>query len=148
MCGSDRHLHWTPAPHHMLTTTVFAGLLLAEVLYLTLTLDSQGLDRLPSFWAAFAGWPAQCLRLAITIAFVTVALGGRTLWVTWISQYRAQERSLTSRAVFLAIHFCATAIFAFASSVLFAGHGDAQRAPAFWATAWALAAAVAFLSWG
>jgi exosortase E/protease (VPEID-CTERM system) len=127
---------------------MFAGLLLAEVLYLTLTLDSQGLDRLPSSWAAFASWPTQCLRLAITITFVTVALGGRGLWGTWISQYRAEARPLARRAVFLTIHFGATVLFAWISSVFFTGHGEAGRAPALWASSWAMAALVSVLSWG
>jgi hypothetical protein len=51
----------------MLATKAFAGLLVAEVSYLTVKLDSEHLDRLPSEWSALADWPAQFLRLAITI---------------------------------------------------------------------------------
>ena len=42
-------------------------LLLAEIVYLTVTLDTQPLSRLPSIWATLVGWAPQYLRLAISI---------------------------------------------------------------------------------
>src|SRR5215510_12488047 len=124
----------------MLATTAFGGLLLAEVLYLTITLDSEHLNRLPSGWAALADWPAQFLRLAITIGFVTIAFGGRALWDTWGSQLRARERALVDRGASLIVHFGALASFAWISSRLFEGAGDVQQAPALWVSFWLLAA--------
>jgi exosortase E/protease (VPEID-CTERM system) len=132
----------------MLATKAFVGLLVAEVLYLTVKLDSEHLDRLPSGWAALADWPAQFLRLAITIGFVTIAFGGRALWDTWGSQLRAGERALVDRGASLIIHFGFLASFARISSILFEGAGDVQPAPALWVSLWLLAALVTLLAWG
>src|SRR5262245_2566631 len=132
----------------MLATTAFGGLLLAEVLYLTITLDSEHLNRLPSGWAALADWPAQFLRLAITIGFVTIAFGGRALWRTWRSQLHAPHRGLVNRGAYLILHFAALALFAWISSTLFEGAGHVQKGPALWVSLWLLAAVVTLLAWG
>lgn len=131
----------------MLTATAFAGLLAAEILYLTLTFDTEGLARLPPAWAALADWPAQSLRLAITVALTTVAIGGQGIWTSFHWQFRAQERARSTRAAILAAHVCALATFAWISSVFFSANAAVQHAPAAWAFAWAATGATTFLLW-
>src|SRR5437016_12046840 len=55
------------------------AVLLAELLYLTVTFDTQILDNADSGWARFLGWAPQYLRLASTIAIVTLLFSGRDL---------------------------------------------------------------------
>ena len=131
----------------MFTSLAFVALLLAEVLYLTLTLDTQHLERVPSVWATLVGGAPQYLRLTTTIALATMALGGRSLWVTWRSEMNREKRSHQARAAFLAGHVGLLILFARVSSVFFAGQGAPVRAPGVFAIAWILTGSLALFCW-
>jgi exosortase E/protease (VPEID-CTERM system) len=131
----------------MLTTTAFTGLLAVEILYLTLTFDTEGLERLPAAWAALADWPAQSLRLAVTIALTTVAIGGQGLWTSFQCQFRAHDRGRPTVAVLLGAHVGALALFTWISAGFFSVNDSVQRAPALWASAWVASGAATFLLW-
>jgi len=123
------------------------SLLVAELLYLTLTLDTQGLARLPSTGATVVGWSPQLLRLTTTVVLVAVLLGGRALWTTWVALAAEELRSARFRVPFVALHCLSLVLFAWVSSVFFSGQAVAAQAPALWATAWFASGAVAFLCW-
>jgi exosortase E/protease (VPEID-CTERM system) len=125
----------------------FLSLLVAELLYLTLTLDTQRLDRIPSTGATVVGWSPQLLRLTTTVVLVAALLGGRALWTTWAALAGEESRPARSRAPFVALHFLSLVLFAWVSSVFFSGQAVAARAPALWAMAWFASGTMAFLSW-
>lgn len=123
-------------------TLAFGALLLAEILFLTLTLDTQHLDRLPSMWATLVGWSPQYLRLTITVIVVTAVLGGRFLWTSWASSW--QRRPLVVRGRYLLFHTLALLAFAWTSAAFFTG---SVRAPEVWALSWLAAGVLTLLFW-
>ena len=129
-----------------MTILALASLLLAEIVALTLAFDTEHLDRVAGS-TGLADWPAQTLRLAIAIAFVTAALGGRGLWAAWMAQYRAQGHPTRRRRLFLSIHAVALAFFVWISAAFFAAGPSIQESPVLWAVAWAVSAATVFLAW-
>jgi exosortase E/protease (VPEID-CTERM system) len=122
-----------------------AVLLLAEILYLTITLDTEPLAQIPTLWATLIGWAPQYLRLAISIVALTSLLGGRRL----IAAIVTPRESVTTdvRLRWLGVHALGLFAFAAVSRVLFAGGPGVIAHPAPWAVAWAVTAMLTIGSW-
>jgi exosortase E/protease (VPEID-CTERM system) len=103
--------------------SLLLGLLVAEILLLTIRLDSQPLRDVDSVWAVAIGWSPQYLRLAITAALVTLLLGGRSLWTVFAHESRHVRAMSWPQAAALAVHLGALVVFARTSATLFAADG-------------------------
>src|SRR5436853_431902 len=79
------------------------ALLLAELLYVTITFDTQVLDNLDTGWARFLNWTPQYLRLAITITIVTLLFSGREL-LQGIHGLGTRDARVAARSMYLAVH--------------------------------------------
>jgi exosortase E/protease (VPEID-CTERM system) len=120
------------------------ALLTVEILYLTIRFDSQALDEASSPWLRLVAWSPQYLRLAITIAVVTLLLKGRRLWSR--AGPDAARASSSSRIAWLVVHAAAGMLFVQVSSVVF-DVAAAGAHPAFWAGAWLFFGAATLASW-
>ena len=78
------------------------GLLIAEVLYLTISFDTQTLEKAPSIWTVVIGWSPQYLRLAIAIAVVMLLPGGK--WLMKATPVSRVGGDTQSRLPFLVFH--------------------------------------------
>jgi exosortase E/protease (VPEID-CTERM system) len=121
------------------------ALLLAEILYLTIGFDSQGLEDAPSLWTKAVGWSPQYLRLAVTIAVVGLLLNGRQFLA-------ANPRDQTPRAagwrlIHLASHGLALWLFVWITAQLFTGNASVAPQPPWYALAWTLAGMLALVTW-
>jgi exosortase E/protease (VPEID-CTERM system) len=121
------------------------GLLVAEILYLTVSLDTQPLTRLPSVPAMLIGWAPHYLRLAISIIALTALIGGRRLIAAGVSPRENVTTEVRLRA--LAVHLLALFTFASVSRVLFAAGPSVAAHGGLWASAWGASAAVMVASW-
>ena len=83
------------------------GLLVCELLYLTVSFDSQALDHAESAWLRFVSWSPQYLRLAITVVVVGLLLGGRSL----VARLLATPAPPRTRLAALAVHLVAVTAF-------------------------------------
>jgi exosortase E/protease (VPEID-CTERM system) len=124
----------------------FAAALLAEILFLTFTLDTQNLVRLPSVWAVLVGWSPQCLRLITTTVLVGGLLGGRAVWQQWERERQSVPFSWR-RVAFMVVHLAALGLFARISALFFDGGAAVAAAPAMWAFAWTLAGGLTAAAW-
>jgi exosortase E/protease (VPEID-CTERM system) len=118
------------------------GLLVCELLYLTVSFDSQALDQAESAWLRFVSSSPQYLRLAITVAVVGLLLGGRSL----VSRLLATPGSPRTRLAALAVHLVAVIAFSRVSGVVFdvkAASGD----PATWVTLWLVTGGLTLVAW-
>jgi exosortase E/protease (VPEID-CTERM system) len=132
-------------------TTVPAGarigliaLLLAEILYLSISFDTETLAPVNSVWTVLAGWSPQYLRVAIAAvcAVALIALTGIRS-VRWTSA-GAQEG--VSRG-WLAFHLAAFAIFIWLTRRFFTGSGSVPVYPGVWTASWLLTGGVMVASW-
>ena len=122
------------------------ALLLAELLYLTVTLDTQPLLRIPSAWTVFLGWSPQYLRLAISIAVLTVLFGGRRFLAAVTTLHPAATPA--PRLPYLTLHGIALVAFVSVSATLFAAGRTVAAHPALWTIGWCAAGAVTIGAWG
>src|SRR5262245_26064845 len=121
------------------------ALLLAEVLYLTISFDTQALEKAPSIWTVLVGWSPQYLRLAIAIA-VVMLLPGRK-WLMAAAPVSRRGGDTASRLPFLAFHALAFLLFARLTGIFFVGGDSVASHPALWSAAWCLTGAATFASW-
>ena len=120
-------------------------LLLAEIVYLTVTLDTQPLSRLPSIWATLVGWAPQYLRLAISITALTAVIGGRRLIAAVVIPRESVTTEARLRA--LGVHVLALFTFASVSAVLFAAGTTVAASSGAWMAAWMVSGTVTLGSW-
>src|SRR5262245_9528564 len=121
------------------------ALLLAEVLYLTISFDTQALEKAPSIWTVLIGWSPQYLRLAIAIA-VVMLLPGRK-WLTKVTPASGVGSDTPTRLPFLAFHAVAFLLFAWLTGIFFVGGASVVLHPALWSAAWCLTGAATLASW-
>ena len=123
-------------------TIGLAALLLAEVLFLTLTLDTQRLDRIDAPIADAIGYSPQVLRLLLAAVAVTLLVGRRALWASWSAGWQPQQaRQVTPRLLF---HLVLLLALWWTSSVFFSG---SLSSPVFWGGLWIALAAATGLTW-
>ena len=121
------------------------ALLLMELLYLTITFDTQGLHGAPSVWVRVIDQAPQYLRLAITIALATLLLAGRELSVR--IRDLGSRTALTSRLPFLTVHVCALLAFILLTGMILGGQVSFGAHPAPWTLMWLLAGITTFAAW-
>ena len=119
------------------------GLLLAEVLYLTVSYDTQALDRVPNAWARLIGWAPQLLRISTTVVGVTLLISGTELWSV-LQRHASVNRRWP---YFLAGHLCAAAVFAVATATVMGFTFAAAPNRGAWALAWLVAGSVTLVLW-
>ena len=119
-------------------------LLVAELLYVTLHFDSQVLDQASSPWLRAVAWSPQYLRVAITVAVVTLLLRGSRLAAALFVQARTASRSV--RLGWLAVHLGALVLFVLVSTVVF-DPVVANRHAAMWVIAWFTLGAATIVAW-
>ena len=119
------------------------GLLVAEVLYLTISFDTKTLDRVPTQWIRLIGFAPQLLRLLITVAGVTLLLNGARLWR--VLQLRAGLNPRWPR--FLGAHLLCTAAFARASAIVMGASFPTTPHQTAWALAWLVTGALTLALW-
>jgi exosortase E/protease (VPEID-CTERM system) len=119
------------------------ALLLAELLYLTISFDTQALTRAGSFWTSLVGWSPQYLRVAIAATFAVLLIA-----LTGVSSVRWNDAADTrpSRGWF-AFHLAAFASFIWLTRTFFTGTGSVAANPGVWTAAWFLAGTVMIASW-
>ena len=120
-------------------------LLAAELLYLTVSFDTQSLEPTHSIWAQLIAWAPQYLRLAITIATTTFLLAGRDL-LRGIRESRPCP-ARASRLPYLAVHGCALLLFIWVTGRILGGEFSSFAHPALWASAWFLAGGATLVVW-
>src|SRR5215470_12611514 len=120
------------------------ALLIGELLYLTISFDTQMLEKAPSIWTVLIGWSPQYLRLAIAIAAVMLLPGGK--WLATAPPSRSGADAL-SRLPFLGLHALVFLVFVRVTGIFFAGGDSVVAHPALWTATWCLFGAATFGSW-
>jgi hypothetical protein len=113
-----------------LASCVLLVLFVLELLYLTVSFDSQALSSAPSVWLWFIGWSPQFLRLASAIAIVIFVFAGRRVLATSNQTHTWPGR--WSRVLYLTVHFCGLAVFMKVTAVIFTGAPASIASPAVW----------------
>jgi len=130
----------------VLPAIVGAGVLLAaELLYLTFRFDTQGLVRSDSGYALILGWAPQYLRLATTIAVLTIVFAGSDLLkglgsVAVPDNHRWRVAPLAVHAIFLTT-------FTALSASLFESDAAALPQLPLRTVAWFIAGAGTLVAW-
>jgi exosortase E/protease (VPEID-CTERM system) len=134
-----------PAPWpRLLPYLSLLALLIAEILYLTITFDTGALARVPALSAQLVGWSPQFLRLAITVIVVTLLVNGTQLSAVLLEHGR---RAGHTRAYLVASQLCAVVLFDRITAIVMGpafvtvSHQDA------WALAWFVAGATTLTLW-
>jgi exosortase E/protease (VPEID-CTERM system) len=121
------------------------ALLIAEIVYLTIAFDTQGLERDASPWIQALGWAPQYLRLAIAALAATLVLSTRSLVA------RDRENTTTPVAapsfVFLIAHASAFLLFFQITGGMIDGTWRAIASPAALALAWVSSGAATLATW-
>ncbi|HWG42144.1 MAG TPA: exosortase E/protease, VPEID-CTERM system [Gemmataceae bacterium] len=102
---------------------VLAGLLLGEVLLLTLRFDSGTMLGQSGWWAALLRQSSLLLQTAIAAFAATLLLGGVALWDEW-RVVSAQPFSFRRAGIALLVHLVIFAAFAGVTAVLLEGNAN------------------------
>src|SRR5262245_32214192 len=109
------------------------ALFIGELLYLTVTFDTETLTRTASVWTQLAGWSPQYVRIAIATA------GALALLVVTGLAFPRSTRSAADARVsggWLLIHLTAFAGFIWLTRRFFTGTGSVAAHPAAWTATW------------
>src|ERR1022692_2331865 len=120
------------------------ALLVAEILYLTISFDTAALARVPTLWASLLGWTPQYLRLSIAVVTVTVLTSGPRLWAVIRDP---QPRTPWMRPAYLAANLCAFVAFARITAIVMGPGFSAVPHQGMWAIAWFLVGGVTLVTW-
>lgn len=126
--------------------TCLAGILIAELVFLTLRFDTESLQKEPGLWAVWLGQSHQVVRLAVVIGAATLILGGRQLYKELISHSATLGR-FGSVFPFLLVHLAAFAAFVPLTGFVMEGGAAASGHPEIWAAAWASLGLVVVAFW-
>jgi exosortase E/protease (VPEID-CTERM system) len=125
---------------------VLGLLLLAEILYLTISFDTQSLHTIPTISAQIVNYAPQFLRLASVSAVCTLALASArrpTPLAALLS-----PRPSGSRGVALAVHGGALVLFALSTAAIVSTGASYRAHPALWTLAWLLTGTGTLAGWG
>src|SRR5262245_41178603 len=112
------------------------ALLLGELLYLTISFDTQNLAGTGSVWTLLAGWSSQYARIAI-VAMGTLAL----LIVTGLASPRWHGVTPRVSGGWLLFHLGAFASFIWLTRRFFTGGEGVTANPGAWTITWGLVGA-------
>ncbi len=121
---------------------LLVALLLAETLYLSVTFDTQSLERTASFWTTIAGWSPQYLRVAIASAFVLLLL-----LVTRLVALRSSLNNEPISRGYVAFHIAAFLAFVWVTGRFLGGAADVIGHPGLWTATWLLTGVAMLSSW-
>jgi exosortase E/protease (VPEID-CTERM system) len=133
------------APTRRTSELALLALLVGEIVYLTVSFDSERLGRVPSTWMRVLDSSPLYLQLAISIAVATVLVGGRR-FIAAIATLRHAETAAV-RLVYLTAHVVSLVVFISLTGILFAAGSSVATHPSVWGSAWCLAGAVTLGSW-
>lgn len=119
-----------------------AGLLIGEVLGLTLAFDGEQLVQLHSVWAALVAAAPHYLRFAVASLVVTALVAGPQALKAFVDGPRWNR----TRLPYLFAHASALALFVFLSARVFTGFNSFAH-PAMWAGAWFAIGTLTLLFW-
>jgi len=120
-------------------------LVIVEILAVTMWFDTWRLDAVASAWARAIARSSEYLRLAITIALVTLVVGGRAFVEDLVDRVRRAHHP--QRWVALAGHALALLVFVRLTAFLFPADPAALAGMSHWAPAWFLACGAAAFLW-
>jgi len=121
------------------------ALLIVELLFLTVTFDTQPLLGIRSTWTTLVGWSPQYLRLAISIAVLTALFGGRQFLAAVSTLHPAATPA--PRLLYLTWHGIAFVAFVSVSGTLFAAGSNVAAHPGLWTIGWCVAGAFTIAMW-
>jgi exosortase E/protease (VPEID-CTERM system) len=124
-----------------------AVLLLTELLYLSVTFDTQVLDTVDSGWARFLGWSPQYLRLATTIAIVVLLFTGKAL-LRGLGRLESDQARAPQRWAYLIVHGVALLAFIRVTSAVLSGSFASFVHPGLWTLGWVLSGSATLVAWG
>lgn len=120
----------------MLRWAVLVALLVAELLFLTVTLDADALARTDTIWARLMVFAATIPRLTIAIGCAALLFGGSQLLRAPVALCVENGRR-PSWWLYLVAHVVAYAIFAWVSAFVLQGEFQASSAQGAWVALWA-----------
>ena len=120
------------------------ALLVGELLYLTVTFDSQPLARTASVWTMLAGWSGQYVRIAIAAAGALALLA-----LTGLAFPRSARSAADARVSggWLLVHLTAFAAFIWLTRRFFTGTDSVAAHPGAWTVSWLVTGALMVASW-
>ena len=124
-----------------------AVLFLAELIYLSVTFDTQVLDTVDSGWARFLGWSPQYLRLATTIAIVVLLFTGKAL-LRGLGRLASDQARAPQRWAYLIVHGVALLAFIRVTSAVLSGSFASFVHPGLWTLGWVLSGSATLVAWG
>ena len=122
------------------------GLLIAEILVLTILFDTASLERVPSVWARLIGWAPQYLHIVITVLGLILFFNQKQLW-EWI---RANDEDCTPeiQLQYLIAHVSTMLLFYWLTGQVMQERSAASNdLGSGWAIAWFLTGAATLLVW-
>lgn len=121
------------------------ALLLVEILYLSVSLDTQPLTELHSLWGPVIGWAPQYLRLSIAVLALTFLVGGPRFAIALVSP--REQMPTEARLQLLGVHLLAVLMLSSISRVVFAAGPNVAAQPGRWAAAWSSCVVVTLATW-
>jgi exosortase E/protease (VPEID-CTERM system) len=121
------------------------ALLVAEILYLTISFDTAALGKLSAPWAPLVGWTPQYLRLAITVVAVTLLTSGARVWAAIRDPH---PRAAWQAPAWLAANLAAFAVFSRVTAVVMGAGFSAVPNQGLWAAGWFAAGSLTLIAWG
>lgn len=120
-------------------------LLLAEILYLTISFDTQGLHTIPTISAQIVNYAPQFLRLA-SVSTVSVLVLASARQPSALAPLLSRQHS-GSRGAPLAAHGGALVLFALATAAIVSTGSSYHAHPTLWTLAWLLTGAGTLAGW-
>jgi exosortase E/protease (VPEID-CTERM system) len=120
------------------------ALLLAEVLYLTVSFDTVTLGRVGSVWTVLAGWSPEYVRLAIVVVFAVSLLG--TTGLASLRGFSIATHTPPSRG-WLGVHLLSFGAFIWLTRTFFSATATVASQPGVWTLTWLLAGLLMIASW-
>lgn len=124
-------------PHLSLLVLFFA-----EILYLTISFDTQTLDRVPAYWARLVGWTPQYLRVAITSLAVALLVSGQA-----VSGAIRDGADNHHRFRYLTAHLAVFLLFTRVTAILMGSAFPASQYQGLWALTWVSVGLATVVTW-
>jgi exosortase E/protease (VPEID-CTERM system) len=121
------------------------ALLVAEILYLTISFDTAALGKLHAAWAPLLGFSPQLLRLAIAVVAVTLLTSGSRVWGAIREPH---PRVGWQSATWLAANLALFAVFARITAVVMGAGFSTVPHQGLWALGWFAAGGLTLATWG
>jgi len=121
------------------------ALLLAEIIYVTVSFDTENLLGESAVWAQALGWTPQLLRLAIAIVGATLLFTGSHLWP--VLRNGVLFRRPSSLVRFLPVQLLSFAVFFQTTAIVMSGRLSLHSYASAWLLAWITAGSATLIIW-